>query len=255
MADRLDLVLGDRLVVMLQDVNNEIIAAGLRVCGFYETPMRSFDTFVVFVGIEKLQSMSGLGAGISEITLQLYDRGHVDAARESLAARIGDDSLEVLSWKDMAPSLVRAIQLFDTMMVVFFAIIFVTVIFSIANTLIMAIMERFHEIGVMKSVGTRPSRIFFMIVFEALNIGFLGAAAGVVLGLALIAVLSFTGMDLSLYRESMRVWGTGSVIYPVIRPGDIVNAVAIVFVTTFVAALYPAVKAARIKPLEALHFM
>ena len=79
--------------------------------------------------------------------------------------------------------------------------------------------------------------------------------AGIVVGMALNVILSYTGIDLSLYQESMRAWGTGSVIYPIIRFIDIVNAVIIVFFTTFIAALYPAIKAARIKPLDALHFI
>ncbi|HOW81249.1 MAG TPA: ABC transporter permease [Spirochaetota bacterium] len=255
MAEKLDLLVGDRLVVMLQDKHNEIIGTGLRVCGLYETPVNSYDRFVVFTGIEKLQSMNGMGANISEISVLLNDKKDVDAVKSSLVAGIDEGSLEILSWKDMAPGLVRSIRLFDTMMFIFFAIIFMTVVFSIANTLIMAIMERFHEIGVMKSIGTGPMRIFFMIIFEAFNLGLIGVVAGIVVGMALNFVLSYTGIDLSLYQESMRVWGTGSVIYPIIRFIDIVNAVIIVFFTTFIAALYPAVKAARIKPLEALHFI
>ncbi len=255
MAEKLDLLLGDRLVVMLQDKDNEIIGTGLRVCGLYETPVNSYDRFVVFVGIEKLQAMNGLGKNISEISVLLHDKKDVDTVKDALIAGVNDRSLEILSWKDMAPSLVKSIRLFDTMMFIFFAIIFMTVVFSIANTLIMAIMERFHEIGVMKSIGTRPRRIFFMILFEAFSLGLIGVVAGIAAGMVLHVVLSYTGIDLSLYQESMRVWGTGSVIYPVIRFIDIVNAVIIVFFTTFIAALYPAVKAARIKPLEALHFI
>jgi ABC-type lipoprotein release transport system permease subunit len=119
----------------------------------------------------------------------------------------------------------------------------------------MAVMERFHEIGVMKSIGTRPSMVFFMVMFEALNLGLIGLASGIISGAGLVYILSITGIDLSIFMESMRVWGSGSVIYPVIKLLDIVMAFVIVFITTVSAALYPAVKAARIKPLEALNFI
>ena len=66
----------------------------------------------------------------------------------------------------------------DALMYVSFFIIFITIIFSIANTLVMAIMERFHEIGVMKSIGTGPRWIFLMVLFESMNLGFLGSARG-----------------------------------------------------------------------------
>ena len=140
-------------------------------------------------------------------------------------------------------------------MVVIFIIVFITVIFSIANTLIMSIIERFHELGVMKSIGTRPSRVFFIVMYEAMCLGLLGLALGIAVSVPIVLILGKTGIDFSFALESMRKWGTGSVIYPVISPRDIVSASLVVFITTFIAALYPALKAARIKPLDALNYI
>ncbi len=226
----------------------------MRIVGLYQTPVDSFDKYVVFTPIKKLQEITGLEGNISRITLRLPGSRGVDAVKQGLTAALDDNSMEVLSWKDMAPDLVSAIRLFDQMIYIFFAIIFITVIFSVANTLIMAIMERFHEIGVMKSIGTRPSWIFYLIMIEATFLGAVGLLAGGAAGLAVTALLSNTGIDFSFYMESMRTWGTGSIIYPAIKPMDMVMAGVIVFFTTMLAALYPALKAARIKPLEALHY-
>lgn len=255
LADKLDLLVGDRLVFMFQDKNSEIVGSGMRIMGFFQTPIESFDKYVVFTGIEKLQELTGLETSISELTIVVNNSRSVDDVKESLLSHINDKGLEILSWKDMAPNLVSAVKLFDTMMYIFFIIIFITVIFSVANTLIMAIMERFHEIGVMKSMGTRPLRIFSMIMFEAVNLGIVGLVAGIITGIAVSGLLGVTGIDLSLYMESMRIWGTGSVIYPTIKSLDIVVATFIVLITTIIAAIYPALKAARIKPLEALHYV
>ena len=196
--------------------------------------------------------MTVMNNKISEITILTVSTEAATAAAERIAGKIKNSDLEVLSWKEMAPALVSSIKLFDSMMYVFFMIIFVTIIFSVANTLIMAVMERFHEIGVMKSIGTRPSSIFFLIMFEAANLGILGLAAGVIAGGSLIYGLSVYGIDLSIFAESMRIWGSGSIIYPTVKPMDLAAAFSIVFITTISAALYPAVKAARIKPLDAL---
>ena len=255
LAEKLDLLPGDKLVLMLQDKHREIVGVGMRIVGLFQTPVDSFDKFVIFTPIKKLQEITGLGVSISRITLRLSGSRAVDNVKESIIAALDDNSIEVLSWKDMAPNLVSAIKLFDQMMYIFFAIIFITVIFSVANTLIMAIMERFHEIGVMKSIGTRPSWIFYLIMIEATFLGAVGLLAGCAAGLGFMALLSHTGIDFSFYMESMRTWGTGSIIYPAIRPIDILMAGVIVLVTTVLAALYPALKAARIKPLEALHYM
>jgi ABC-type lipoprotein release transport system permease subunit len=255
LADKLDVLVGEKIELALPDKENELISVGVRVQGFFQTPVDSFDKLVVFVGIKMLQEKLKIGEHLSEITILSKDKMQVDKLKSTLIKDINDSNLEILSWKDMAPSLVSAVELFDKMMYIFFMIIFVTVIFSIANTLIMAIMERFHEIGVMKSIGTRPKWIFFMIIFEAINLGLVGVVVGVGGGMLLNLVLSYTGINLSFYMETMRMWGSGSIIYPVVRPGDIIMCFAIVMVVTLVAALYPAQKAARIKPLEALNYI
>jgi len=254
-ADKLNLIVGDKLVVMFQDREDEIVGIGLEIVGLFQSPIESFDKYVVFTTIRTLKETTGLNENISEITLVLKDKDRVDGVKGALREEINDGNLEILSWKDMAPNLVSAVRLFDTMMYFFFIIVFITVIFSVANTLVMAIMERFHEIGVMKCIGTRPSWIFNIVLFEALNLGFVGLFAGIIIGVPVNELLGFTGIDLSFYAESMRMFGTGSVIYPSIKPLDIIVATGIVLATTIIAAIYPAIKAARIKPLEALHYV
>jgi len=254
-ADKLNLIVGDKLVVMFQDREDEIVGIGLEIVGLFQSPIESFDKYVVFTTIRTLKETTGLNENISEITLVLKDKDRVDGVKGALRGEINDRNLEILSWKDMAPNLVSAVRLFDTMMYFFFIIVFITVIFSVANTLVMAIMERFHEIGVMKCIGTRPSWIFNIVLFEALNLGFVGLFAGIIIGVPVNELLGFTGIDLSFYAESMRMFGTGSVIYPSIKPLDIIVATGIVLATTIIAAIYPAIKAARIKPLEALHYV
>ncbi len=255
LADKLDLLLGDKLVLMFQDINKEIISIALKVRGLYQSPIDSFDKFVVFVGIDTLREFAGLGENISEITIRAENRKRVDATAAFIKQSLTGSDVEILTWKEMAPNLLRAIALFDSMMYVFFGIIFITVVFSIANTLIMAIMERFREIGVMKSIGTRPLWIGSMVLFEAVNLGLVGLMAGTVLGGLVTLLLSLTGIDFSFYMESMRLWGTGNIIYPTLKSMDIIACTLIVFITTIMAAVYPAVKAARIKPLDALHYI
>jgi putative ABC transport system permease protein len=255
LAEKLNLYLGDKLVVMIQDKHNEIVGVGLKVIGFYETPDDTFNKYVIFTGIKKLQEITGLGRNISEITILTRSKDDVGRVKKYLINAIDRKDLEVLTWKDMAPNLVSSINLMDTMMYIFFMIIFVTVVFSVANTLIMSIMERFHELGVMKCIGTRPSQIFFMVVFEAINLGVVGLAMGIIIGVPLVLVMGHTGLDLSFAVEALRKWRVGSTIYPLLRFKDLIAATLVVFITTVVASIYPAAKAARIKPFEALHYI
>lgn len=255
MSEKLDIRTGDKVVLMFQDARKEIVAVAFSVKGFYQSPVESFDRYVVYTGIEAMGTLTGLNGRISELSVRVNNRELVDPVKHQIQSIISDPSVSVLSWKDMAPHMLSAIKLFDTSMYIFFAIVFVTVIFSVTNTLIMAIMERFHEIGVMKSIGTRPSWVFAMVLFEAVNLGIVGLAAGTLIGSSVIAALSVTGIDFSFYAQSMRVWGTGNIIYPSLKPMDIIASIAIVLATAVIAAAYPASKAARIKPLDALHYI
>lgn len=254
-AERLDVVPGDTIVVMVQDKNDEMVGVGMTVSGLFQTPIDSIDQFTSYVGIKRLQEMTGVGGRLSEINIVLNDRDRVDETKAVIIRAMRNPSLVALSWKEMAPYLVSSITVLDAMMYVSFGIIFITIVFSIANTLIMAIMERFHEIGVMKAIGTKPSWIFSMILFESINLGMIGLGAGIVFSWLAIGILSKIGINFSFQLETFRAFGSGTVIYPMIRWSDVLAAAVIVMLTTVLAALYPARKGARIEPLEAITFI
>lgn len=255
LAEKLDVITGDRIVIMFQDSRDEITGEALTVRGIFRSPIDSFDKYVVFTGIKKLQKAAGMKNRISEISIRTETRDESAGVKAAVTGLLKDPEVQAQTWQEMAPSMMSAIRLYDAMMFIFFGIIFITVIFSVANTMIMAVMERFHEIGVMKCIGTRPLNVFIMILFEAVNLGLTGMAAGLIAGTVFNGVLGVTGIDLSVFSESMRIWGTGSVIYPLIMFKDIAASAVIVFLTAFIAAVYPAYKAAKIKPLEALNYI
>ncbi|HPC39677.1 MAG TPA: FtsX-like permease family protein [Spirochaetota bacterium] len=254
-AEKLDVVPGDSIVVMVQDKNDEMVGVGMTVSGLFQTPIDSINQFTAFVGIRRLQEMIGAGDSISEINIALKNRDRADETKAVIAKAVRDPSLAVLTWKEMAPYLVSSIMVVDAMMYVSFGIIFITIVFSIANTLIMAIMERFHEIGVMKAIGTRPSWIFSMILFESVNLGMIGLVAGIVISWIVIGILSKVGINFSFHFEAVRAFGSGAVIYPIMRWTDVAAGGVIVMLTTVMAALYPARKGARIEALEAITFI
>ncbi len=254
-AEKLDLVVGDRLVLILQDVHGEMTGEALTVKGIFSSPVGDFDKHVVFTGLKNLQRITGIGSRISEITIKAENRDLSYRIKKRVEPWLKSTDVVVKTWQEMAPSIVSAIRLYDSMMYVFFAIVFTTIVFSVANTMVMAIMERFHEIGVMKCLGTKPLNIFIMILIESLNLGLLGMAAGMIAGGLVLGVLTVTGLDLSFFSETMSILGSGTVIYPVVTVKDFFASMVIVSCTAVIAALYPAVKAARIRPLKALHFI
>jgi ABC-type lipoprotein release transport system permease subunit len=254
LASKLGIGIGDKCVIMLQDSRGVLAAHAFIVKGLYQSPIESFDKYVVYMGIHKAQEITGLRNAISEIIVRCTDKEFASSVAAAIAS-LNVGNLEVLTWKQMAPNIVQAIKLFDTMMYVFLAIIFISIIFTIANTMIMAIMERYREIGIMKSIGTQPSWIAGIVMAEACGLGVLGVFAGIVITYLLVAITGTTGINFAFYSESMRVWGTGTTIYPFITATNGIMATVIVLLNTIIASLYPAYKAAKIKPIDALHFI
>ncbi len=255
LAEKLKLGVGSKIIIMVQNSNGELVAEASVIKGLYQSPIESFDRYVIFTGINNLQRITAIGENITEINIILDDKNSAGAVKSALTIAINDTGIEVLSWKNLAPALVSMVKLFDQMSYIFFMIVFITILFSITNTMMMAIMERFHEIGVMKSIGTSPKIIFSLVVLEAVNLGVVGLIAGGFIGIISVYAMSYTGIDMSYFADSVRQWGTGSVIYPVVKTMDFIMAVIIVFLTNISASLYPAFKAAGIKPLKALHYL
>jgi putative ABC transport system permease protein len=254
-AKKLNLVVGNRVVLMFQDVNNEIIGISLKIKGLFQTPVESFDKYSVFMSLGKLQKTTGLKNNISEIVIVSEGGSSLDNIKTKLMNSINNNNLEILTWKEMAPNFVKAITLFDAMMYIFFSIVFITILFTLVNALVMAVMERFHEIGIMKAIGTRPSWIFSIIMIESVNLGIIGLFAGFIVSVVLVGILGYTGIDLSIFVKLFRSLGSGSVLYPNLKAMDIIIAIFIVFFTSIIASLYPATKAAKIKPLDAIHYI
>lgn len=254
LAQKLGINVGDKCVLMLQDMHSVLGAYAFIVKGLYQSPIESFDKYVVYISIRNAQKITGLGNAISEIIVRCEDKNYADSVALAITS-LNVHGLEILTWKQMAPNIVQAIKLFDTMMYVFLAIIFISIIFTIANTMIMAIMERYREIGIMKSIGTSPAWIAGIVIFEACSLGILGVACGLLLTAVLVGITSATGINLAFYSESMRVWGTGTTIYPYLTMTNVLVATIIVMCNTVIASLYPAYRAAKIHPIDALHFI
>jgi len=135
------------------------------------------------------------------------------------------------------------------MMLIFYSVLGV---FGVINTMLMAVMERINEFGILSSIGMSAGRIFSMVLLEGLMLGLAGTVIGVTMGVALSLIFARIGIDFSIFRESLAYFGAGAVIYPVLTAKGIITAALIVPATSIIGTLYPGSKAARLEPIEAL---
>jgi ABC-type antimicrobial peptide transport system permease subunit len=132
--------------------------------------------------------------------------------------------------------------------------VFIAMGFGLVNTILMAVFERFREFGLMRSLGMRSRLVVAEVLAESFYLLVIGMAAGNLLGFLSVFALSAHGIDLSAFSAGMEFVGMSRIVFPVVVTRDVVAANATVFFMGLAVSLYPAVKASRISPVEAMAY-
>jgi ABC-type lipoprotein release transport system permease subunit len=249
LAKRLDTDLGKRVVIMSQGSAHSIVDRGFRIVGIYDADRASTEMTFVFVGRSVAQHMLGLGREISEIAVVLEDPAQVDPFVEQV--RRVADGLDVQPWTRLEPMAEALVALGQAWVWIFYLVMYIAMAFGLVNTLLMAVWERTREFGLVQALGMRPRMIIRQVLAESFILLAIGTLLG---GLLAVATLAFLhgGIDFSSFAEGAEMWGMSKIIYPALGAWDIASAVALIVVLGVLASLYPAIRAARKAPVEAI---
>jgi ABC-type lipoprotein release transport system permease subunit len=253
LAKRLHVGVGDKLVVSVQDVHGDLTGEAYRVRGLFRTASRDFDAGHAFVRLEEAQALFGVGGDVSEVAVLARERRDVPRLRDELAAALGP-GVSVRSWDQSQPLLQYMVDLFDEVGWIVYAAVFVAMAFGIANVMLMAVHERIREIGIITAVGMHPDRLVALVCIESLMLTVLGLFVGLGLALGGVAALD-DGIDLSRWAEGLEAYGIGTRIVPTLRADDLTVPMLAALVTAVVASLWPALRAARLRPAEAVRHL
>ncbi len=250
-AEKLKVGTGDKVVIMASRLDGSFGSEACRVVGIFETFDSGFDESHVYIPLQTAQQMLGAQDHISEFVLNPLDTKQTDSIADQLKSELTID-YEVLTYKQMLPLLVMQLQLYYETIYIFYAIIAIALIFGIVNTMLMAVMERTHEFGVDTAIGMSNRKIFTMVLTEAFYLGIAGTAIGIVASFAVFIPLSYSGWNLAMFSESLKSLGVGTTIYPILTISSLVNTIVIIPGATVVGALYPAMRAVTLQPVEAI---
>lgn len=250
MAEKLETRIGKRIVIMAQDKNNEVADRGFRIVGLFQAELAATETAYVFTGLKTAQKLLGMADGISEISLITSSREELDPLVARL--RVAAPELESMSWQELEPLMVTALKLYDNFMIIWYLIIFVAMAFGLTNTMLMAVFERTREIGLFQALGMRPRIIVGQVMLESLILLLMGAALGNFTGWLTTNVILVDGIDLSAFARGMEQFAMGSIMYFRLETEDLIIINSIVVILGLLASLYPAWKAARFVPVEAI---
>jgi len=250
MAERLETRIGKRIVIMSQDKNNEVADRGFRIVGLYQAELEATELAYVFVGLKTTQKLLGMDNEISEISLLTNSRENLEPLITLL--RTAAPELESMSWQELEPLVVSTLEIYEAFMVYWYLIIFAAMGIGLINTMLMAVFERTREIGLFQALGMRPRYIVGQVLIETLILLITGILLGNLLGWLSANVLLVNGIDLSEFAQGAEQFNMSSTLYLTLRIDDLLQINILVLVLGLLASFYPAVKAARYIPVEAI---
>ncbi|CAA6829904.1 MAG: ABC-type transport system, involved in lipoprotein release, permease component [uncultured Aureispira sp.] len=250
LADKMKLKLKSKPILSFQKEDGSSVPAAFKVVGIYELGNAVFEESNVFVRQSDLNRLMGAENLTHEVALLLHHVEDLDTVKSALAAAF--PTALVQNYKEIAPN----VNLYESQMSVsIYAIIFIVMlalIFGIINTMLMAVLERTKELGMLMAVGMKRLQVFTMIVLETLFLAMIAAPIGLFLGYLTVVYYGNKGIDLSAYGKGMDKFGFSDHIYLSLDVSSFITVTIAVGITAILAALYPALKATRLKPIEAM---
>jgi putative ABC transport system permease protein len=256
LAKKLGVIIGDELLAVTTDINYSTYALTFTVVGIFKTGFTFMDKHFCYIPIEKAQEMLDCAGAAHEILLLLEDP---QTAREISSGILTfleknglEDTLTAVAWLDSF--FITYLPFANIAVSSILLIIMLISALVILNTMLMAVVERTHEIGVIKSMGMRNGGVVALILVEATYIGLLGVFIGGLIGSGLSMLAQNTGLNFTRMMEKMEfeIAFFSPIIYPKFTLGILLGAAVFCLATTLFAAIYPARKASRMEPVEAL---
>jgi len=257
LARSLELSIGDRVVLMVSPRGGgRPASAAFHLRGTFRTGLTELDSFYAQIDLADARSLMATGDAVTQVSIMTDDLDDTDAVAARLRDALGQrDDLEVLTWKRALRELYESIVLDDLSMYLMMAIVFVIVALGIFNTVLMSVVERTRELGVMMALGTSRRRLFAAVLAEATVLALTASAVGLALGLGIHAWIHSHGIDVaSLYGDDLELAGIvfEGRIYSYLTAGVVIQWTAVVAAIVLASSLYPAYRASRLEPVEAM---
>lgn len=257
-ADSLGVKIGDKVVYTCTDRHGEIVSGLGRVRGIYQTGSDQVDRFMVLLPINKMRTIIGYDPDEATMIAGFCgDVGRVGSVRDRLRNQPLFKDVDVSPWNKTSPDMAGMISLDRTFNYLFQVIVFLLVAAGILNTILMSVLERTREFGVMIAVGMSPGRLFYLIIIEAVWLGLFGIVGGLIVTAPIHSWLHNHGWDFSSYFGKTDIAGVmyDPTIYAALRPEHLVVILIAGFVVIVLAGVYPAWKAGRTVPVESLKYI
>lgn len=261
MAQKLKAKVGSKVVLMAGSQGGDSQAQLGRVRGIFSSQVDELDDYLVLSNLHLTRLfLQGEGADpatqpVTRFAIFLDDQQQMPDWQQRIRQLITDPDIAVLSWQEVMPQLVQFIAIDDAGNYIFLLIILVMVVFGILNTVLMSVLERTREFGLLRALGMNRYHLLILVCCETLLLSLLAILAGWLAGGSLHWWLATQGLDFAaIMGGETAMMGTfiDPVVYSELSASRVLQLTGLVFITTLATGIYPAIKAARVTPVEAL---
>lgn len=252
LARNLKLKLGDRVTILGAAVDGTVAVDSLKLVGIFHSGISELDRQIAEMPLPRFQETFALGDAANVIALSGRNLSVVNAALPALGQIADSDNLTIEDWGGLQPGLKQAIQLdFSTSMLWYVSLV-VVVVFIILNALLMSILERTREFGMLLAIGMRASLVGRMLWLELLMLAVVGNLIGIAIGGAAALWLGQTGIAMGSMENLMAQWGLPGRLYPALSVTSAFAGPAIIAVCIAFAGLVPVRRINRLEPISAM---
>lgn len=256
LAKNLQVGIGDELIMLGQGRDGSIAATVVKVKGIFSSGQDEFDRNTVHIPLKYFQDVYSMNGAVHRVVAIGESLDDVPKIKQAVAARIENadkgSQLVALDWMELMPGLIQAIQMDLVSGFIFYIILIVVVAFSILNTFLMAVFERTREFGVLMAMGTTPGRLTKLLLTESVFMTLLGMIIGIIVGCLVTWYFQVHGIVISGASELMRQYGLPDRMFPQLSLLSASLGPGVVLLITLLTALYPALRARRLRPAQAM---
>ncbi len=251
LADKMKLKVGSKLVLTFTDKESNVTAGAFRVSGIYQTINTPLDERNVYVNRTTLNSYLEIENTGHEVAILLNSDEDLENIKKSLQDQFPDYSIK--TWKENSPETDLMVSTINQYSTIIIGIIMIALAFGIINTMLMSVIERTREIGMLTALGMNRRKVFVLILSETVILTLIGVPLGILVSWISIQYFSKVGIDISSFsEEAMSSFGFTSMIYPEFPFESLLMVMIIVASTALVSALFPSLKAIKLQPADAL---
>lgn len=250
LLSKLETRLGKRIVLMTQNSQGDLAERGFRISGVYQTNLQQREEHEIYVPLHDAQSWLKSADQVSEIAVFLNDESTSIEVQQDLA-NAAEPSTDVQRWNEIDAYLGASMQTMDSFIFIIVGVIFITLSFSLINTLITAIFERTREIGLLLALGLSPHKIVGVLSLESMLLITLGLILGNTFALLILAWIS-PGIDLSSLAEGLAMIGASPFLSAELRLNDWLQTNVLLLILGSVTSWLPALRAAKLNPVNAM---